>query len=53
MFRKSYKIFASDTELNDYLSKNKDKICNGNKALFTMNEYKEFNNTQIKHLSQD
>lgn len=51
--RKSYKIFASDTELNDYLSKNKDKICNGNKALFTMNEYKEFNNTQIKHLSQD
>ena len=51
--RKSYKIFTSDTELKKYLSKNKDKVCKNNKAVFLMNEYKEYKNTQIKHLSKD
>lgn len=51
--RKSYKIFASDADFKDYLSKNKDKICKGNKPVFSMNEYKEFDNTQIKKLSRD
>ena len=51
--RKSYKIFASDVELKEYLSKNKDKVCKDNKSMFTMNEYKEYSNTKIKHLSQE
>lgn len=51
--RKSYKIFASDIELKKYLSKNKDKVCKDNKAVFSMNEYKEYQNTQIKYLSKD
>ena len=44
--RKSYKIFASDIELKHYLSKNQDKLCKYNRAVFSMNKYKEFNNTK-------
>lgn len=51
--RKSYKIFASEVDLKDYLLKNKDKICKNNRALFSMNEYKEYKDTQIKYLSKD
>lgn len=50
--RKSYKIFASEVDLKDYLLKNKDKICKNNRALFSMNEYKEYKDTQIKYLSK-
>lgn len=51
--RKSYKIFASDIELKHYLSKNQDKLCKYNRAVFSMNKYKEFNNTKIKYLTKD
>lgn len=51
--RKSYKIFASDVELKDYLSKSKDKVCEDSKAVFTMNEYEEYSNTKVKYLSQE
>lgn len=50
--RKSYKIFASEVDLKDYLLKNKDKICKNNRALFSMDEYKEYKDTQIKYLSK-
>lgn len=53
MFRKSYKVFTGGIELKEYLSKNKDKVCKDDKAVFLMNEYKEYENTQIKHLSKD
>ena len=51
--RKSYKIFASDIELKHYLSKNQDKLCKYNRAVFSMNKYKEYKNTQVKYLSKD
>lgn len=51
--RKSYKIFESDDELRKYLSKNKDKICKEGSSVFKMDEYREFKNTKVKHLSQD
>lgn len=50
--RKSYKIFTSDTDLKEYLLKNKDKVCKDNKAIFMMSDYKEYPNTKIKHLSK-
>lgn len=50
--RKSYKIFTSDTDLKEYLLKNKDKVCKENKAIFMMGDYKEYPNTKIKHLSK-
>ena len=50
--RKSYKIFAGDDELKNYLSKNKDKKCEGNKAIFKIDEYQEFKYTEVKHLAQ-
>lgn len=51
--RKSYKIFADDEELKEYLSKNKDKACKGNKPVFSVGRYREYGNTQIKHLSKE
>lgn len=51
--RKSYKIFASDTELKEYLSRNKDKVCKDNKPMFKADEYRECSNTKMKYLSQE
>jgi hypothetical protein len=50
--RKNYKIFVNENDVKDYLLKNKDKICKTNKPIFFISEYKEFDNTQIKYLSQ-
>lgn len=50
--RKFYKIFASDNELKYYLSKNKEKTCKENRAIFKMDEYKEFKGTRVRYLSQ-
>ena len=36
-----------------YLSQNKDKVCKEGSAVFKMDEYREFKNTKVKHLSQD
>ncbi|MGX8834521.1 hypothetical protein ACWG0P_09930 [Amedibacillus sp. YH-ame6] len=51
--RLSYKIFVNKDELELYLKKNKGKKCESLLPVFTVNEYKEFDNTQIRKLSID
>lgn len=50
--RKSYKIFASNEDLQNFLKKNKDKKCASMKPSFTAKEYKEYPNTQVKKLTK-
>ena len=38
--------------LKNIYQKNKDKVCKNKKATFLMNEYIEYPNTKIKHLSK-
>ena len=42
--RHSYKIFASNEDLQLYLKKNKGKVCRYMKPIFTVEEYKEYAN---------
>ena len=51
--RKSYKIFASQDDLLHYLKKNTDKTCQTQKPLFSMNQYHEYPNTQVRRLTYD
>lgn len=51
--RVSYKIFASIEDLKAYLAKNKDKNCKLMEPIYIGDEYKEFQNTKIKHLNKD
>lgn len=48
-----YKIFASNEDLQLYLKKNKGKVCRYMKPIFTVEEYKEYANTQIRKLTSD
>jgi hypothetical protein len=47
----SYKIFASDEDLLDYLKKNKGKTCDIMKPIFIVKEYKEYANTEVRKLT--
>ena len=49
--RKSYKIFSSDQQLEDYSAKNGDKTIITNKPVCQRGEFKEFPDTQIKMLT--
>ena len=49
----SYKIFADIEDLQLYLKKNKDKIYKTMKPTFIVNNYKEYENTQIRKLTPD
>lgn len=51
--RKSYKIFASQDDLLHYLKKNTDKTCQIQKPLFSMSQYREYPNTQVRRLTYD
>lgn len=51
--RRSYKIFASDTDLKQYLKKNTSKFCKKMKPIFIVAEYREYPNTQIRKLTFD
>ena len=51
--RCSYKIFASDNDLQLYLKKNKGKFCKCMKPIFAVTEYKEYTNTQIRKLTSN
>ena len=51
--RLSYKIFADKEELQLYLKKNKGKTCEDMKPVFTVEEYREYENTQIRRLTFD
>lgn len=50
--RVSFKIFPSDHDLREYLSKNKDKSCKRMGPVFRNSDYKEFDHTQIKILTE-
>jgi len=51
--RSSYKIFARNKDLQIFLKKNKDKICININPLFSVEEYREYPNTQVRKLTSD
>lgn len=51
--RLSYKIFADNEDLQVYLRKNKDKICETMSPIFRVEEYNEYSNTQVRKLTFD
>ena len=50
--RKTYKIFKDNEELEIYLNKNKNKICEKMNPIFKVEEYREYPNTKVKRLSK-
>ncbi len=46
-----YKIFAEIEDLQLFLKKNKDKICEKMSPVFTAGEYTEYPNTEVRKLS--
>lgn len=51
--RISYKFFSNKEELLLYLKKNRRKTCENMNPVFTVEEYKEYANTQIRKLTSD
>ena len=51
--RISYKIFASNEDLKLYLKKNKGKTCEKMASVFSVEEYQEFPNTQVRKLTAE
>lgn len=51
--RTSYKIFAESEDLQVFLKKNKDKTCISMKPIFSVKEYQEYSNTQVRKLTSD
>lgn len=49
--RISYKIFADSEELQLFLKKNRDKVCELMSPVFTIGEYKEFPHTEVRKLT--
>lgn len=49
--RSSFKIFADNAELREYLKKNKDKSCLSMKPVYSACEYIEYPNTQVRKLN--
>ncbi|MGP1440802.1 MAG: hypothetical protein ACTTJ3_08720 [Treponema sp.] len=49
----SYKIFASNEDLLNYLKNNKRKTCDIMKPIFIVKEYKEYASTQVRKLTSD
>ncbi|EEP27473.1 hypothetical protein GCWU000342_02167 [Shuttleworthella satelles DSM 14600] len=49
--RISYKIFVDNKDLQMYLTKNKGKVCETMKPVFSVEEYKEYPNTQVRKLT--
>lgn len=47
----AYKIFANDKDLYIYLQKNKGRLCNDMKPVFVSEEYREYENVQIRKLT--
>ena len=51
--RLSYKIFEDEESLNIYLKRNKGKTCETMKPAFIVDEYREYENTQVRKLTPD
>lgn len=48
-----YKIFAGTQALEEYLKKNKDKICISNQPVYMVEQYQEYKNTQVRKVTLD
>ena len=51
--RISYKIFAEAEDLEAYLKRNKDKFCEKMHPIFSLNEYREYPNTEVRKLTSE
>lgn len=51
--RVSYKIFADQNDLREYLKMNKDKTCKTMESVYMVSEYKEYPNTQVRKLTSE
>ena len=51
--RASYKIFSDVKDLELYLKNNKGKVCETMKAAFMVEEYKEYEATEVRKLNSD
>ena len=51
--RVSYKIFADDKDLQQYLKKNKGKACETIEPVFSVKEYQDYPHTQVRKLTSD
>ena len=51
--RFSYKIFEDGESLKTYLKRNKEKTCETMKPSFIVEEYLEYENTQVRKLTPD
>lgn len=51
--RLSYKIFEDEESLKIYLKRNKGKTCETMKHVFIVEEYQEYENTQVRKLTPE
>ena len=51
--RLSYKIFEDEESLKIYLKRNKGKTCEIMKPAFIVDEYREYENTEVRKLTPD
>ncbi|WP_010234616.1 hypothetical protein [Clostridium arbusti] len=51
--RISYKIFHTEEDLKNYLSRNKDKFCKNEKPVYISKKYIESPNVQIRKLNKE
>lgn len=51
--RFSYKIFEDEESLKTYLKRNRGKTCKTMKPVFIVEEYQEYENTQVRKLTPD
>lgn len=51
--RISYKIFPGEEELQSYLKKNRNKICEAMSPVFSVKEYREYPFTQVRRLTHE
>ncbi len=51
--RFSYKIFEDGESLKTYLKRNKEKTCETMKPVFIVDEYREYENTEVRKLTPE
>ena len=51
--RLSYKIFEGEESLKTYLKRNKGKTCESLKPVFIVEEYQEYENTEVRKLTPE
>lgn len=51
--RISYKIFAETEDLQLFLKKNKDKVCENIAPIFFIEQYEEYSNTEVRKLTAE